>query len=162
MIALDQKTGAVRWSRHDFKNSHSSPLLIQLDGQEQLAAVMDKIIIGVDPADGELLWTHPHDTIGDHTVGSPVWSPDHLLFVSSAYNGGSRVLRLTREHGRTVAQELWAHKKMRIHHSNVLRIASAITGPAAISARRSCRPRMPQPASSSSAIADLRGPTPCW
>ena len=50
--------------------------------------MMDKIIIGVDPATGELLWSHPHDTIGDMTATTPVWSDGNLLFVSSAYNGG--------------------------------------------------------------------------
>jgi outer membrane protein assembly factor BamB len=88
LAALDQKTGAVVWTRQDFKNSHASPILIRLDGQEQLVAVMDKIIIGVDPATGELLWSHPHDTIGDMTATTPVWSDGNLLFVSSAYNGG--------------------------------------------------------------------------
>jgi len=58
---------------------------------------MDKIIIGVDPATGELLWSHPHDTIGDMTATTPVWSDGNLLFVSSAYNGGSRVIHLSLE-----------------------------------------------------------------
>jgi outer membrane protein assembly factor BamB len=128
MVAFDQKTGRTRWSRQDFKNSHSSPILIDLEGQSQLVALMDKIIVGVDPNKGDLLWSHPHDTIGDHTAGSPVWSPDHLLFVSSAYDGGSRVLRLTKEGDRTSAHELWAHKKMRVHHSNVLRIGDYFYG----------------------------------
>jgi len=63
---LDQKPAAVVWTRQDFKNSHASPILIRLDGQEQLVAVMDKIIIGVDPATGELLWSHSARTIGEH------------------------------------------------------------------------------------------------
>lgn len=128
LIALDRKTGKVRWSRQDFKNSHSSPILIRFDGQDQIVALMDKIIVGVDPATGDLLWSHAHDTIGDHTAGSPVWSRDNLLFVSSAYDGGSRVIELTRKGGRTVAKELWAHKRMRVHHSNVIRLGDYFYG----------------------------------
>ena len=122
VISLDAKSGKTRWSRQDFKNSHASPTLIRVNGQEQVAVLMDKVIAGIDPASGELLWSHPHDTIGDHTAGSPVWSADNLLFVSSAYDGGSRVVELTRDGGHTTAKELWAHKRMRVHHSNVIRL----------------------------------------
>ena len=38
----------------------------------------------------------PHASDKGVNVATPVWGSDHLLFVSSAYNGGSRVLRLTR------------------------------------------------------------------
>ncbi len=128
LVAFDQKTGRTVWSRLDFGNSHSSPLLIRTDGQEQLVALMDKIVVGADPANGELLWSHPHDTIGDHTAASPVWGEGNLLFVSSAYNGGSRVIALSRGGGRTEAKELWAHKRMRVHHSNILRIGDFLYG----------------------------------
>lgn len=128
LVALDQKSGRVLWSRHDFKNSHSSPILIRFAGQEQIVALLDRIVIGVDPRTGDLLWSHPHDTIGDHTAASPVWTDDNLLFVSSAYDGGSRVLELTREGDRTVPRELWAHKRMRVHHSNVIRIGEYFYG----------------------------------
>jgi outer membrane protein assembly factor BamB len=128
LVALDQRTGRTRWSRHDYANSHSSPILIRMGGEEQAVALMNKVIVGVDPAKGDLLWSHPHDTIGDHTASSPLWSEDGLLFVSSAYNGGSRVVELRRAGGRTSAMELWAHKQMRIHHSNVLRLGDFYFG----------------------------------
>jgi outer membrane protein assembly factor BamB len=128
LIALDQKSGRVLWSRHDFKNSHSSPVLIRFAGQEQVVALMDKIVIGVDPRTSDVLWSHPHDTIGDHTAASPVWSSDNLLLVSSAYDGGSRVLELTLDGRRTIPRELWAHKRMRVHHSNVIRIGEYFYG----------------------------------
>lgn len=128
MMALDQRTGRTRWSRHDHTNSHCSPILIRLGGQAQAVALLNQIIIGVHPGTGDLLWSHPHDTIGDHTASTPLWSDDGLLFVSSAYNGGSRVVELTRQGGRTTARELWAHKQMRVHHSNVLRLGDFYFG----------------------------------
>jgi hypothetical protein len=38
------------------------------------------------------------------------------------------VLALSRSGGRTVAKELWAHKRMRLHHSNALRIGDILYG----------------------------------
>jgi outer membrane protein assembly factor BamB len=128
LVALDAKTGRSIWSRQDFKNSHASPVIIRVGGQDQVAVLMDKVIAGINPADGDLLWSHPHDTIGDHTAGTPVWSPDGLLFVSSAYDGGSRVVELTRTGWKTLVKELWAHKRMRVHHSNVIRVGDYFYG----------------------------------
>ena len=45
---------------------------------------------------GALEWTVPHASDQGVNVATPVWGGDNLLFVSSAYNGGSRVLRLSR------------------------------------------------------------------
>jgi hypothetical protein len=46
--------------------------------------------------------------------------------VSSAYNGGSRVLKLARRDGKVVAQEVWATKRVRIHFGNAVRLGTRI------------------------------------
>ena len=128
IVAFDVGDGRVAWHKQDFKNSHSSPVLINLDGQDQLVVFMDKILAGLNPQDGALLWSHPHDTDGDSTASTPVWGEDQLLFVSSAYHGGSRVIRLKKQDSRTTTTEVWSHKRMRVHHSNVIRIGNYVYG----------------------------------
>jgi hypothetical protein len=59
-------------------------------------------------------------------AATPVWGSDHLLFVSSAHNGGSRVLKLTRAGGRVSADEVWANKRVRIHFGNAVRFGDHI------------------------------------
>jgi len=128
IMAFDLGNGRVVWQKQDFKNSHSSPILIRLEGEDQLVALMDRIVVGVNPKNGELLWSHPHDLDGQRTASTPVWDGDHLLFVSSAYSGGSRVIRLEKRGDKTTATEVWSHKKMRVHHSNVIRVADYVYG----------------------------------
>jgi len=128
IVAFKQKDGSVIWKGQDFQNSHSSPTLIRLDGEDQLVVLMHKIIAGVDPRRGDLLWSVPHDVIGDHIVFTPVWSAGNLLFYSSAYNGGSRLLKLSKQNGKTQAQEIWFNNKMRIHHGNVIRRGGCFFG----------------------------------
>ena len=94
LVAFNQKDGAVIWKKHDFKNSTSSPIVINVDGQDQLVAFMYGEVVGVDPVDGSLLWSHPHPVEYGLNVSMPVWGPDNLLFISSGYDGGSRVLKL--------------------------------------------------------------------
>lgn len=128
LMAFNQKTGAVVWQKHDFKNSTSSPILINVDGQEQLVAYLYGDIAGVNPNDGALLWSHPHETEYGLNTMTPVWGEDNLLFVSSAYGGGSRVLKLTRNGGKTTVEEVWAHRLMRVHFGNCIRVGELVFG----------------------------------
>ncbi|HZS08701.1 MAG TPA: PQQ-binding-like beta-propeller repeat protein [Blastocatellia bacterium] len=128
LMAFNQKDGAVVWKKHDFRNSTSSPILINVDGQEQLVAFMYGEIVGVDPNKGDLLWSHPHETDFGLNTATPVWGEDNLLFVSSGYNGGSRVLRLKRDGGRTMVEEVWFHRLMRVHFGTCIRVGDFVYG----------------------------------
>jgi outer membrane protein assembly factor BamB len=126
LMAFRQKDGSVAWKRHDFKNSPSSPLLVKVDGQEQLVAFMYDTLVGVDPASGELLWSRPHRSEFGLNVSTPVWGSDNLLFISSSYGGGSRVFKMSRAAGKTEVEELWAHALVRIHYGNAVRLGDFV------------------------------------
>jgi outer membrane protein assembly factor BamB len=126
IAALDLKTGATRWQGGDFGNSQSSPVLINVDGEEQVACVVEKAVAGFDPASGRVLWSYPHENRGGDITSTLIWGPDNLLFFSGAYQGGSRTLRLSRQNGSTVVKELWFHRQLRVHHSNVMRIGDYV------------------------------------
>jgi outer membrane protein assembly factor BamB len=128
VMAFNQSDGSVAWAGGDFRNSHASPLLIEVDGQEQLVAFMFAEVVGMNPADGEVLWTHPHETDFGLNISTPVWGPDNVLFLTSAYGGGSRALRLSQANGRTTVQELWAHRLMRVHFGTVIRVGDHVYG----------------------------------
>ena len=122
LMAFNSRDGRVVWAGHDLKRSHSSPILINVDGQDQLVGLMAQQVVGVDPETGELLWSHTHGLAGGLTVSTPVWGEDNRLFLSTAYTGGSRALELTRRNGKTSVEELWFTKRMRVHHGNVVRL----------------------------------------
>ncbi len=126
IAALDLKTGATKWQGGDFSNSHSSPVLINVDGQDQLAVVVEKAVAGFDANNGKVLWSHAHENRGGDITSTLIWGADNLLFFSGAYQGGSRTLELHQKAGVTTIKELWFHRQMRVHHSNVTRIGDYI------------------------------------
>ena len=128
LMAFNQKDGAVVWRKHDFKNSTSSPILINVDGQDQIVAFMFGEIVGVEPNSGALLWSHPHPTEYGLNTSTPVWGEDNLLFISSAYGGGSRALKLTRGGDKTTVEQVWAHGLMRVHFGNCVRVGDLVFG----------------------------------
>jgi outer membrane protein assembly factor BamB len=128
VMAFNQKDGGVVWMKQDFIISAASPMLIRVGGQDQLVVVMQESIVGLDPGTGDLLWSHPHKNRTKTNVSSPVWGEDNLLFCSSAYDSGGRMLRLTREGAKTSVEELWFQRLLRVHFTNVIRIGDTLYG----------------------------------
>jgi outer membrane protein assembly factor BamB len=128
LMSLRQADGSVVWGRHSFPNSHSSPALITVDGQEQVVALMGQQVVAVEPGTGELLWQHPHPTPYNLAVATPVWGPDNILIVSSAYGGGTRALHLSRQAGKTVVKELWHNRRVQVHFGTMIRIGDTVYG----------------------------------
>ena len=128
LIAFNQKDGTVAWKNQTLDMSPSSPIIVNVDGQDQLIAFLGKVVAGIDPNNGNLLWSHPHVTEWGLNISTPVWGNDNLLFISSAYSGGSRALKLTQKDGKTTVEELWFHRRMRLHHGTAIRIGDYIYG----------------------------------
>jgi outer membrane protein assembly factor BamB len=120
LIAFDHQTGAVAWKNGDYAIAPASPILINVDGQEQLVVFGASEVVGANPSDGETLWSHPHRTQYGLNISTPVWLPGNRLLVSSAYNNGTRLLKLTRTGAKTSVQELWFQNRMRVHFGTII------------------------------------------
>ena len=128
VMAFDKSDGSVVWAKHDYPAAYASPMLIDVDGQEQLVAFMQPAVVGLNPGDGALLWSSPHTTDYDVNASQPIWCPDNTLVISSAYNSGSRGLKLTRSGDKTEVEQLWHQRKMKIHFGSAIRIGDLIYG----------------------------------
>jgi outer membrane protein assembly factor BamB len=126
VVALEATTGNVVWQSQDYQNGYSSPILIDLDGRPELIVFTFGDVAGLNPDTGALEWTHPHPTDQGVNVATPVWGDDHLLFISSAYNGGSRMLKLARTGATVSATEVWATQRIRVHFGNAVRLGPRI------------------------------------
>jgi len=126
LMAFDQASGEVVWKSQDFPIDYSSPILINFQGQDQIVALLRTDIIGVDPSDGALLWRLEFSTAPLENISTPLFDGKDLLFISAAYNSGSRVIRLSRKEGKTVPEELWYSRKMRIHLGNAIAIGDYV------------------------------------
>jgi outer membrane protein assembly factor BamB len=128
VMAFHPRTGAVVWKGGDFPIAPGSPVLITVDGQDQLVVLGADEVFGMNPSNGAILWRHPHRTQYGLNISMPVWGPDNLLFVSSAYNNGTRALRLRQAAGKTTVKEEWFQNRMRVHFGNVIRLGDFVVG----------------------------------
>jgi outer membrane protein assembly factor BamB len=132
VVAVNATTGEIAWQSQDFQNGYSSPILIDVDGRPEVVVFTYGEVSGLDPKTGALDWTIAHAADQGVNVTTPVWGRDNLLFISSAYNGGSRVLKLTRADNTTTragavhVEEVWANRRVRVHFGNAVRVGSRI------------------------------------
>jgi outer membrane protein assembly factor BamB len=130
VVAFRQTDGGVVWKSGDFLVSETAPILIALGGREQLVVFGGGTVNGLDPSNGRILWSHAHDPGNDLNMNTPIWGPDNILFVSSAYKAGSRALRLTPSAGQTRVEELWFTNRVRYMFLNALRLGDHLYGTA--------------------------------
>jgi outer membrane protein assembly factor BamB len=120
MMAFRQEDGKPVWSRNDLGNAYSSPVLINVDGLEQLVTLMDGAVYAVNPHNGDMQWSVPFQAGYGISVSTPLWLPGNLLFVSAEYDAGSKMIRLVRNGQQTKATEVWTSNRLRVHHGNVM------------------------------------------
>lgn len=137
IVALNPKDGSLVWEKQNFSYTGSTPMLINVDGQDQLVSTFNGVVAGLDPNNGELLWSHPpqggtldraRSNVPGYIISTPLWGPGNLLFTSSAGGGGASVLHLAQSGGKTKVDELWYSNSMRVHHSNAIRLGDYVYG----------------------------------
>ena len=128
VMAFRQSDGAVVWKSGDFLTSEAPPILITMGGREQLVVFGGGTVNGMDPASGRILWSHVHDPGNDLNCGTPLFGPDNILFVSSAYRAGSRAIQLSQKGDATHADELWFTNRVRFMFLNAVRVGDFVYG----------------------------------
>jgi outer membrane protein assembly factor BamB len=128
VMAFRQSDGAVVWKSGHFLTSAAPPILIEMGGRPQVVFFAGSTITGLDPATGAILWSHPHDPGNDLNCGMPLFGPDHVLFMSSAYQAGSRAIQLTQSGDVTHAEELWFTNRVRFMFLGAVRIGDFVYG----------------------------------
>jgi outer membrane protein assembly factor BamB len=128
VMAFRQRDGSVAWKSGDFLTSEAPPILIDVAGTPQLVVFGGGTVNGLDPGTGAVLWSHPHDPGNDLNCTTPLWGPDNILFVSSAYKAGSRAIRLVRKGDATMPEEVWFTSRVRFMFLNALRLGDHVYG----------------------------------
>jgi outer membrane protein assembly factor BamB len=128
VMAFRQSDGAVVWKSGHFLTSDAAPILINVGGRDQVVFLAGGTVTALDPSNGKVLWSHPHDPGNDLNCGTPLWGSDNILFVSSAYKAGSRAIRLTQQGEATIPEELWFTNRVRFMFLSAVRVGEYVYG----------------------------------
>jgi outer membrane protein assembly factor BamB/enterochelin esterase-like enzyme len=94
VTAFDRATGEPKWASGDDAVSYQTPMLVELDGRQQLIISTNHYLQGLDPASGEILWQLQH-TEGEQPdeAAHPTVLDDERFLVK--YGRGARLYRQT-------------------------------------------------------------------
>jgi outer membrane protein assembly factor BamB len=139
VVAFDQESGRIAWRTQTFRNSYSSPRIVEIAGKEQVLIFMADELLGLDPATGELLWRYAHGNQWHTNVSPPLVADGNLIFLSSP-QVGARGLRIEQTNGLFEVEELWSTRRIQFYHAAAVLQgdwvfgSSGVTSPAFMSA----------------------------
>lgn len=106
-VAYNKLTGARAWSSQNDRASYTSPMLATLGGKRQIVGVTATRMVGLDPADGALLWSNSWGTSMGINVSQPVVVAKNRVLISAGYGHGASLIELTPAGQGFTARGVW-------------------------------------------------------
>lgn len=107
IVALEKCTGRMVWSSLSDEPGYATPILIDVDGEQQLICWTAANVRALDPATGRLQWTVPYKVTYGVAIATPVYHRGVVLV--SGYWEGSKAIRPGRNGGE--AELLWEENR---------------------------------------------------
>lgn len=129
VVALNKKTGATVWTSKGLgeTSAYCNARIFDNGKIRQVITMVQKHMVGLDPANGTVLWRQPYPAEYDIHAVSPVFEGNRI-YVSDGYGQGGRLFELAPA-GSSV-KELWHEEKLDIHHGGAVFLNGHIYGAA--------------------------------
>jgi len=87
VTAFNKHTGQIVWTAGDDNINYQSPLVMRLDGRDQIICAGDEKLYGLRPADGVTLWQTPHEGRRFYAkIVNPVIVDEGKLFMTCRFS----------------------------------------------------------------------------
>ena len=113
ILALDKKTGKLRWSARDDRAGYAAPIAMTLAGVRQVLVFVGDKIVSLDPEDGRTHWELGWKTDWGVNASTPILLEGDRVFLSTGYERGAIMLQVRKQDDGLVAEELWRNREMR-------------------------------------------------
>ncbi len=136
VVALDRKTGAVKWKSAMLANpgpkgkdgaGYTGVVISQGGGVKQYITLVGRGVISVRASDGKMLWVYNPVANGTANIPTPlVW--DDFVFCSSGYGTGAALLELKKDGEGVKAEEKYflLAAKFQNHHGGMVRLGDYV------------------------------------
>ena len=87
VTAFDVESGEIRWRAIEDEIAAQSPMIAEIGGQQQILVLGEKLLAGLDPTDGSVVWQLEHGggqgAMGSYT-SSPLFLDNDRILVKAA------------------------------------------------------------------------------
>jgi outer membrane protein assembly factor BamB len=127
IVAVDKTNGKMLWKSQTDRAGYSSAVLHELGGVRQAIVFTGQRALGIDVANGRLLWSYDRVANRVANIATPIARGNHV-FLSSDYGTGAALLQLTPSAGGIDAREVYFTHDMRNHHASSVLIGDYLYG----------------------------------
>ena len=125
VVALNKETGETVWKGGGSdRPGYATPAIMTINGKKQYVVFMAESVIGVDAANGKLIWTFPWVTKPEVNAAMPILIGEDTVFITSDYKRGCAALKIARDK----VEKLWENKEMQSHFSTPILFNGNIYG----------------------------------
>jgi outer membrane protein assembly factor BamB len=115
ILALDPATGASRWEWKGAGPGYASPVIIDVAGSQQIVAMTDGSMVGLDSKGAEL-WSVPFPDEWHENIVTPVWTGTNLIV--SGPRQGTHAFSVSQTAGKWQATEVWKNAEVAMYMSS--------------------------------------------
>ncbi len=113
VVAYNKLTGQVVWKSLDDRQAYVSPMLVTLAGRRQILVETSSRVVGLEIADGSMLWEYRWATDMGINCSQPIVVSPTRVFLSSGYGKGAALVEVSAAGGGLAARALWENTSMR-------------------------------------------------
>jgi outer membrane protein assembly factor BamB len=126
LTSFDVATGKPRWRWNGDGPGYGSPIIATFGGVRQVIAQTQKLLVGVNAANGALLWQMPFTTDFDQNAFTPVVSRD--LLIVGGIDWPLTAIRLKLAAGKWITETAWTNPQTPMFMSSPVLIGGTIYG----------------------------------
>ncbi len=127
IVALDKTSGKTLWVNTEIKNSaaYCSPIIVTDHGVRQLITMTQKSVVGVNVANGDLVWSAPFVPTSPQNALTPVYQ-DGYVFVACGHSTGGTLMKI--ELDSHTASIVWHRKDLDNCHGGAIFVDGKLFG----------------------------------
>ena len=114
VIAVNKSNGELIWKTGgiDAKSAYCSPLVVVNNNKYILLTTLDKMIVGIDIANGKVLFESQHKVAYDINANTPIYD-NGIFYISNGYKLGGKGFKINASSSEI--EQLWHEKRLSCH-----------------------------------------------
>ncbi|MFO0948384.1 MAG: PQQ-binding-like beta-propeller repeat protein [Planctomycetota bacterium] len=129
VVALNKENGSTLWTSTGLDDAaqYSSLVPLRVDGLDMLVTMTNRGLVGLNAANGKLLWRFEKTANGTAVIPTPIVK-DNLVYSTSGYGTGCGLVKLKVQGSNCDAEEVYFNKVMKNQHGGVLLVGDHVYG----------------------------------
>jgi outer membrane protein assembly factor BamB len=125
LTAFDPATGAVKWTWTGDGPGYGSAIVADIDGTHQVIVFSQTSLVGVDAANGQLLWRTPFEGRATTNAITPLVYGGRTVIVS-AQGKPLTAYTIAKKGGQWTAEMAWENPQLSLSFSNAVLVGDAL------------------------------------